>query len=189
MAINKKRHSKNIKAISHYCLYVLLFLIFNNHRIFVPVTIPLIDIILYFSDLNKNIGETNADLISFFILVFIIRHIYIYVTAIFCGIFKKIKNLKLYEKISIILIVNIGLYYFCIGKIYGQELYAHVSLIEAVKDYFFWVFPIYFLIYKFLGFIMKNSVIPLKNFEYYFSIEYIIDILYTTGKNLKNYWK
>ena len=185
MEVDKNKLNKNTKAILTYCLLVLLFLIFNNHRIFVPITIPVIDIILYCSDLNQNIRETNADLISFLVLVFIIRHIYIYITAIFCGIFKKINNLKLYEEISIILLVNMGLYYFCIGRIYGQQLYAHVSLLEAVKDYFFWVFPLYFLIYKFWGYITKNSVINFEKIEYYMSIDFLMDLFFKIKEKLK----
>ena len=86
MEIGKNKLNKNTKAIFIYCLCVLFFLIFNNKKVFVPITIPVVDIILYFSDLNKNIGEPKADLFSFFILIFIIQHTYIYNSNIFWDI-------------------------------------------------------------------------------------------------------
>ena len=187
MEIDKKKFNKNTKAIFIYCLCVLFFLIFNNQKVFVPITIPVVDIILYFSDLNKNIGEPKADLFSFFILIFIIRHTYIYITAIFFGIFKKIKNLKFKTSVLIIIIVNFIFYYFSSVRLYHNEWYAHINPKDAFSDYYFWILPVYFLIYKFWGYITKNSVINFEKIEYYMSIDFITDVLFKIKEKLKNH--
>ena len=178
MEIGKNNLNKNTKAILYYCFCVLLFLILNKIHIDAYIAIFISNII----DLLMN-NIVSTDMALGFCIMIIVLHTYIYITAIFCGIFKKINNLKLYEKISIILLVNIGLYYFCIGRIYGQQLYAHVSLLEAVKDYSFWILPIYFLIYKFWGYITKNSVINFEKIEYYMSVEFIADLYLKIKRN------
>lgn len=83
------------------------------------------------------------------------------------------------------MLVSIGLYYFCIGRIYEHQLYAHVSLTEVVGTYFFWLLPVYFLIYKFFRFITKNSVIPFQKIEYYMSIDFVKDLFIKIIKNCK----
>ena len=183
MEIGKNKFNKNTKVILNYFFCVLLFLILNS----ITVSGHITDFIVRILELDNDIKiAIQADMALGFCIMIIVWHIYIYITAIFCGIFKKINKLKLYEKISIILLVNIGLYYFCIGKIYGQQLYAHVSLIEAVKDYSFWILPIYFLIYKFWGYITKNSVINFEKIEYYMSIDFVKDLCLKIIKSIKN---
>ena len=180
MEIDKKKLNKNTKAIWTYCFCVLLFLILNKIHFVVYITLFISDIL---DSCMNNI--VSSDMALGFCIMIIVWHIYIYVTAVFCGIFKKINNLKLYEKISIILLVNMGLYYFCIGRIYGQKLYAHVNLIEAITDYSFWILSIYFLIYKFWGYITKNSAINFEKIEYYMSIDFVIDLCLKIRKNIK----
>ena len=180
MEIGKKKFNKNTKAMLNYCFCVLLFLILNS----ITVSGHITDFIVGILELDNDIKiAIQADMTIGLCIMIIVWHIYIYITAIFCGIFKKINKLKLYEKILIIFLVNAGLYYFCIGRIYGQQLYAHASLIEAITDYSFWILPVYFLIYKFGGYITKNSVINFEKIEYYMSIEFIVDLYSKIKRN------
>ena len=113
---------------------------------------------------------------------------YIYsVIAIFCGIFKKIKNLKFKTSVLVIIIVNFIFYYFSSVKLYHNEWYAHINPKDAFSDYYFWILPVYFLIYKFWRYITKNSVINFERIEYYMSIDFITDVLFKIKEKLKNH--
>ena len=180
MEIDKNKLNKNTKAVLIYCFCVLLFLILNS----ITVSGHITDFIVGILELDNDIKiAIQADMALFFTLVVIICHIYMYMTAKICGIFKKLDNLKIYITIPIIMLINIGLYYFCIGRIYGQQSYAHVSLSEAVKDYSFWILPICFFIYKFLGFIAKKFPFPFGKIGYYTSIKFPKDLYLKIKRN------
>lgn len=171
MEIGKNKLNKNAKAILIYCLCVLLFLIFNKIHIAVYITLFISNILDY---CMNNI--VSADMALGFCIMIIVWHIYIYITAIFCGIFKKIKNLKFKTSVLVIIIVNFIFYYFSSVRLYHNEWYAHINPKDAFSDYYFWILPVYFLIYKFWGYITKKSVINFEKIEYYMSIEFIVDL-------------
>jgi len=181
MEIGKNKLNKNTKAILYYCFCVLLFLIFNKIHIVVYITLLISNILDY---CMNNI--VSMDLAFVFCIMIIVWHIYIYITAIFCGIFKKIKNLEFKTTVLVIIIVNFIFYYFSYVRLYHNEWYAHISPKDAISDYYFWIIPVYFLIYKFWGYITKNSVINFEKIEYYMSIDFIVDLC---SKIKRNYIK
>jgi len=174
MEIDKKKLNKNTKAILTYCFCVLLFFMLNEGKVYNYVLIFILNII----DSVKNLNEaTESDILLFFSLTFIVSwHIYIYIIAKICGLFKKLDNLKIYIAIPIIMLINIVFYYFDMGRTFGKY-YVHLSPIEVIGTYFFWIIPIYFLIYKFFGFLAKKLPFPFGKIGYYTSIEFVKDIL------------
>ena len=182
MEIDKNKLSNNAKAMLFYCLCVLLFFIMNEGKIYSYVLILTLNIINSIKNLNE---ATEADILLFFSLTFIVSwHIYIYITVKICGLFKRLDNLKIYITIPIIMLINIGFYYFDIGRAFGKHN-INLSPIEIVRTYFFWILPIYFLIYKFFGFLTKKYPFPFERIGYYTSIEFIKDTLFKIKKRLK----
>ena len=181
MEIDKNKLNKDTKAILSYCLCVLLFLMLNKIHVAVYVSL-FISNILDFATNNR----VSDDLALGFCIMVIIWHIYVYITTIFCGIFKKLKNLGFKTTVLIIIVINFIFYYFSSVRLYHNEWYAHISPNDAISDYYFWIIPVYFLIYKFWGYITKNSVINLEKIEYYMSIDYMIDVLFKIVGIIKN---
>ncbi len=172
MEIGKNKLNKNTKAIIYYCLCVILFFILNACKIVNYVDIFILNIF----DFVKNFSQCfEIDPGFGFFLIFIAWLIYVYLTAKICGIFKKLDNLKIYISIPIIMFINIGFYYFVIGRTFGKY-YIHLSPTEVIGTDFFWILPVYFLIYKFFGFLAKKFPFPFRKIGYYTSIEFPKDM-------------
>lgn len=143
----------NYVHILNYCLRVLLFILFNRTVISMPLILLVTDV---FMRIGKPIFTDSLN--TFMMFVFVAILVYIYLTASLCGIFKKLNNLNFVYAGGIIILVNILFFYFSGRSTQTDEILVKIPPQEAIRSFYFWVIPIYFLLHRFFDFITKKLI-------------------------------
>ncbi len=151
-------------------VYLMLYMIFVIAIMNAPLYFPMVDKIFDYITKDMNPFEAAG------IYVFLAFPLCSYLSAKFCGLFKKINHLNIFFAILIIVFVDIFL---------NISINTRVQLYPRIKtDYYginindIWFLTTFnFIVFKFFNFLTKKFPIPFERIGYYTSIEFMKDVI------------